>query len=115
MALINYFPWRAIDKYHHYLRMRPDIRSLADNYHFGKSVVLIRGDSHPDYASAWIYNPLDLRADAPVYAWDRNTRVRAEVLKSYPERPVWVVDGPSITQNGYRVISGPIPAHELPQ
>jgi hypothetical protein len=113
LALMNYFPWRAIDKYHHYLHMRPDIRFLSDDYRFGKSVVLIRGDSHPDYASAWVFNPLDPSADAPVYAWDRSPRVRTEVLQAYPERPIWLVDGPSITHNGYKVISGPLPAHEM--
>ena len=29
LTLVNYFPWRAIDKYHHYLGMRPDVRYLA--------------------------------------------------------------------------------------
>jgi len=113
LTLVNYFPWRAIDKYHHYLRMRPDIRYLAKEYGFGRSLVLIRGNSHPDYASAWIYNPLDLRADAPVYAWDRNPEVRAEVLKAYPDRPVWLVNGPSITHRGFKVVGGPLSAHEL--
>ncbi len=113
LTLVNYFPWRAIDKYHSYLRMRPDIRYLAKEYSFGKSLVLIRGNSHPDYASAWIYNPLDLHADAPVYAWDRNPEVRALVLKAYADRPVWLVNGPSITNGGFRVIAGPLPAYEL--
>ena len=36
MALINYFPWRAIDKYYLYLNMRPDIRELAKEYQFGQ-------------------------------------------------------------------------------
>ena len=113
LTLVNYFPWRAIDKYHHYLRMRPDIRYLAKEYGFGRSLVLIRGNSHPDYASAWIYNPLDLHADAPVYAWDRNPEVRAQVLKAYPDRPVWLVNGPSITHRGFKVVGGPLSAHEL--
>jgi 4-amino-4-deoxy-L-arabinose transferase-like glycosyltransferase len=113
LSLVNYFPWRAIDKYHHYLGMRPDMRSLAAERGFGKSLVLIRGDAHPDYASAAIYNPLDLHADAPVYAWDRNPEVRAEVLKAYPDRPVWIVDGPSLTHGGFEIIGGPISAQAL--
>ncbi len=112
-TLLNYFPWRAIDKYHHYLRMRPDIRYLAKEHGFGKSLVFIRGDSHPDYASAWVYNPLDPYADAPVYAWDRNPQVRAQVLKAYLNRPVWIVNGPSITHRGFEVIAGPLSAPNL--
>ena len=81
LALVNYFPWRSLDKYHHYLRMRPDVRVLARLHDFGRSLVLIRGERFPDYASAAIYNPLDLHADAPVYAWDRNSEVRDQLLK----------------------------------
>lgn len=113
MTLVNYFPWRAIDKYHHYRGRRPDIRHLAKEYDFGKSLVLIRGNQHPDYESVAIYNPLDLNADAPVYVWDRNPKVRAQALKAYPDRPVWIVDGPTITHEGFKVIAGPLSGREL--
>ena len=113
MTLINYFPWRAIDKYHHYLGMRPDIRYLSRQYDFGKSLVLIRGERFPDYASAAIYNPVDLLAAAPVYAWDRNPEVRARALSAYADRSVWIIDGPSITGAGFKVVEGPIPARDL--
>jgi dolichyl-phosphate-mannose-protein mannosyltransferase len=112
-TLINYFPWRAIDKYHNYLGLRPDIHYLARTYNFGKSLVLIEGDSRPDYASAAVYNPLDLQADAPVYAWDQNPEVRSQLLKAYVDRPVWVVAGPSVTGSGFKVLEGPIPANKL--
>jgi 4-amino-4-deoxy-L-arabinose transferase-like glycosyltransferase len=113
MALINYFPWRAIDKYYHYLNMRPDIRELAEEYNFGRSLVLISGDEHPDYASAFVYNPIDMQAAAPIYAWDRNPGARQEVLEAYYDRPVWIIAGPSITQAGYQVLEGPVSASEL--
>ena len=112
-ALVNYFPWRSIDKYHHYLRMRPDIPRLAREQRFGKSLVLIRGTSHPDYQSAWIYNPLDLSDDVPVYAWDRDPLTRSDVLKAYPDRPVWIVDGPTRTGRGFEISAGPMSAQEL--
>ncbi|MFX0194693.1 MAG: glycosyltransferase family 39 protein [Candidatus Hodarchaeota archaeon] len=112
-TLVNYFPWRAIEKYHHYLGMRPDMKYLAKEYGFGKSLVLIRGNRFPDYASAWVYNPLNPYADAPVYAWDQNSVVRAQLLKAYPDRPVWIVDGPSITHCGFKVVEGPLSASEL--
>jgi hypothetical protein len=112
-TLINYFPWRAIDKYHNYLGLRPDIRYLARTYNFGKSLVLVKGTLRPDYASAAVYNPLDLQADAPVYAWDQNSEVRSELLKAYVDRPVWVVAGPSVTGAGFKVLEGPIPADKF--
>ena len=113
ITMVNYLPWRAIDKYYHYLGMRPDIHYLDEKYHFGKSIILIRGESFPDYQSAWVYNPLDPYSSAPIYAWDQNPQVRAQVLAAYSDRPVWIVNGPSITQDGYKVIAGPLPIKEL--
>lgn len=112
-ALLTFFPWRAIDKYHHYRGMRPDVRELIDAYDFGRSIVLVRGKRHPDYASAVPYNPLDLNADGPVFAWDRGPAVRLQLAKVYADRPVWLVDGPTITGDGYRVVGGPIPFTKL--
>jgi hypothetical protein len=67
----------------------------------------------PDYMSASPYNPVDLRADAPVFAWDASAEVRRRVLEAYRDRPVWVVDGPSQTGQGYRVVAGPLAAEQL--
>jgi hypothetical protein len=113
MAVINYFPWRAVDKYHHYEQMRPDVRSLARQHSFGRSLVLVQGDRHPDYASAAAYNPLDLAAGAPIYAWDRNPEVRRQVLEVYRDRPVWILEGPTRTGAGFRVKAGPLAASDL--
>lgn len=112
-SMICYFPWRAIDKYHHYLGMQPDIQQFARQHNFGKSLVLIRGNEHPDYQSAWIYNPLNFEGDAPIYAWDKNPEVRTQLLKAYADRPIWIVDGPTRTNKSYKVIQGPIDANEL--
>jgi hypothetical protein len=114
LSLVAYIPWRAGDKYHHYLRMQAELPKLAEEYGFGKSLVLIRTDrSHPDYASAAIYNPLDWNADAPVYAWDRSPELREELLKAFPDRTVWIVEGPTTTAGGYRVVEGPLVSQSL--
>ncbi|MCM3874549.1 MAG: glycosyltransferase family 39 protein [Pyrinomonadaceae bacterium] len=110
ISLVNYVPWRALDKYHHFLRMRPDVRYLAKEHGFGKSLVLIRGDEHPDYASAFTYNPLSLQADEPVYAWDRGPALTSQLLQVYKDRPIWIINGPSITGRGYEIIDGPLTA-----
>jgi hypothetical protein len=112
-AMITFMPWRSLDKYHYYRGMRPDVRDLASHTPFGRSLVLVRGNRHPDYASAAIYNPLDLHASAPIYAWDRDDATRAAVLAAYPDRSVWIFDGPSVSGAGYRVVRGPIPAKQL--
>lgn len=110
-TLVNYFPWRATDKYHHFRGMRPGIRALAAKYGFGKSLVLVRGNSS-DYQSAWIHNPLNPNANAPVYAWDRDTEIRAKILQAYPDRDVWIVNGPSITHGGFEVAKRPVSTRE---
>jgi hypothetical protein len=108
MTLLNFFPWRAIDKYHHYQRMTPQIADLEKQNMFGRSLVLIRGNQHPDYASAWLNNPIDLETSAPIYAWDRNLEIRNRLLNYYQDRPVWVLDGPTLTGSGFRVAAGPL-------
>jgi hypothetical protein len=114
-ALINHFPWRAIDKYHHYRGMRPEIRDIAKKHGFGKSLVLIRTKpgTYSDYLSAWTYNPLDPYADDPIYAWDRNPEIREKLLRAYSDRKVWIVNAPSITHKGFEVISGPVSGTEI--
>ena len=108
LSLAAYVPWRASDKYYEYLGMEPGIRRLAQAHGFGKSLVLIRGNEHPDYQSAWIYNPLDFAGDAPIYAFDKSPEIRAELLRNYPDRQLWIVDGPTIADGEYRVIQGPL-------
>lgn len=108
VAFVTFIPWRTLDKYHHYLLMRPDISRLAQQQQFASSLVLVEGNEFPDYASALVYNPLDWNAPAPIYAWSQDTETRNAVLRSYPDRSIWIVAGPSITQQGYRVVAGPL-------
>lgn len=114
-ALVTFFPWRAVDKYYHYRNMRPDVPRLAEQHGFGRSLVFVRGRRHPDYASAAAYNPLDLRASVPLYAWDVSPEARDEALRVYADRPVWIVDGPTRTGNGFQVVAGPLTADQARQ
>jgi hypothetical protein len=113
VSCVSVIPWRAIDKYHNYRGMRADIGKFVRSGTFGNGVVLIRGRRHPDYASAAAYNPLDLRAAGPVFAWDVSPGVRRELAMAYPDRGVWFVDGPTVTHDAYRIVAGPIPAAEV--
>jgi hypothetical protein len=107
-TLIVFVPWRSAGKYWRYRGMRPDVRRLAEQYHFGRSLVLVRGAIRPDYASAVVYNPIDLQSDAPIYAWDASAAIRAKLLDAYPDRTVWILDGPSVTHGAFRVAAGPL-------
>lgn len=103
LATVCFIPWRAADKYHGYLNMRPGLHEM----HFddqGPALVLVRGPRFPDYASAAYYNRLDFQGPV-VFAWDRDPATRAAVLAAYPGRRVFTVEGPTATQGGYRILS----------
>ncbi len=108
LAILVFIPWRGIDKYYHYRGMRPDVRTLARTAPFGADLVLVRGARHPDYHGAAVFNPVDLRARKPIYAWDRGPAVDSALFAAYPERRVWIMAGPTLTHDGYRVLVGPL-------
>lgn len=112
-ALTNFLPWRAIDKYHHYLGMRPDIRTLISEKNLGADLLLINGKDHPDLNSALVYTSLDPYGNSPVIALDKNVAVRQRLLTAYPDRRVWLIDGPTRTGAGYRVTAGPLNSSDL--
>jgi hypothetical protein len=107
-AFTAFVPWRASDKYWHYLGMRPDIAGLARARGFGASLVMVCGDELPDYASAAYFNPLDFSRPVPLYVRDAGQEVLARVRAAYPDRPLWIVRGPTRTGDGYEVQDGPI-------
>jgi len=90
-ALLAFVPWRAMDKYSGFRGMNAGIRRLAARTHFGRSLVLVHGRRHPEFASAAVYNPLDLEADAPIYAWDRDPATRRALIEHYRDRTIWLV------------------------
>ena len=109
MALLTFVPWRALDKYHHYRGMRPDVRRIAKDPRLQNAIVLVRGARHPDYASAAVYNPIGLRGSDPVFVWDRNEETRTALQSRFPERSFWILEGPTVTGEGYRLSEGPLP------
>jgi hypothetical protein len=113
LALVTFFPWRAVDKYYHYLGMTPDILNLETGNSFEGDLVLVRGDNHPDYSSAAIYNSIDLTSPDTIYAWDRSPAARQALVQAFPDRGFWLVDGPTLTGDGYQVVAGPLSANEL--
>ena len=115
VAVVTFVPWRATDKYFHYRAMRPDMRQFARDHQFGRALVVINGNEHPDYTSASTYNPLDWTAPVPIYAYNRDAATLGELRQAFPDRPMWILDGPTKTGNGYRVVAGPIaPGAPLP-
>ncbi len=109
IAVVNYIPWRAVDKYFHYLRMRPDVADLERRHDFGKSLILVHGERFPDYSAAAVFNPMDHGSPRPLYVWDRGHEVRDRLVKAYPDRSVWTVNGPTITGAGFEVAQRPPP------
>jgi hypothetical protein len=108
-AIVVFLPWRSADKYFHYRGMRPGVREILRANDIGPDLVFIRGARMPDYMSAVPYGALLPGDDAPVIAWERDIAMSDSVRAAWPDRTVWVIDGPSRTGAGYRVVSGPIP------
>jgi hypothetical protein len=111
--LAAFLPWRSLDKYYHYLNMQPVLSSISKDRTFGRSLVVIRGPEYPDYASAANENPLDLQADAPIFARDTTVAARQALMQTYSDRPIWVVDGPTRSGGSYRVVAGPLKASDV--
>ncbi len=112
VGFVNLITWRSLDKYYHYRRMRPDIRRLEAQ--LGRSLVFVRGEEFPDYAAAFTFNPphLGRNAPGPIFVHDVGPESRAHVLSYYNDRPVWILEGPSVTGDGFRVVAGPLAPDE---
>jgi hypothetical protein len=113
LTMVLFVPWRATDKYFHYRKMRPEARELTVDPAMRNGVLLVRGDRHPDYASAVVYNPLDTRGNEPLFAWDRGGSVRRALVEAFPDRSFWVIDGPTRSGAGYDVVAGPLDGEAL--
>ncbi len=111
-ALLLFVPWRAADKYRDYRNSRPGVARLVRDARFERGLVLVRTLRNVDYAAAIVYGALDSTAATPLVAWDRTAAARDSVLRTWPDRRVWFVDGPSVTGDGYRVVAGPLTADE---
>lgn len=112
-SAVSYIPWRAADKYYQYLEMKPGIAELATRSGFGNGLVLVRGNEHPDYQSAWIFNQPNFDGPGPLYAADKSPEIRRQLLEAYPDRQVWLVDGPTLTGGEYVLRAGPLSAKSL--
>jgi hypothetical protein len=117
LGCISLIPWRAIDKYRNYRGVSAEVRNLARENHFGKSLVFVRGEpsrlpwSSSPFYSAFVLNPARFDRDAPatIYVRDLGSESRARIQSYYSDRAVWILDGPSLTGSGFRVVEGPLP------
>ncbi len=109
IGTINLLPWRGLDKYHDYRGVRSDVRALLRENDFGKSLVLVRGKQWPDYAAATPFNPATFDRDypGPIFASDANPGSTQRIKEYFSDRPVWVLEGPSVTQDGYKIVERP--------
>jgi hypothetical protein len=114
----NLFPWRTMDKYKNYRYVRGEVRALARQHNFGKSLVFIRADERgllpwhsSAYGSAFSLNPLTLDPSEPgtIYARDIGPESVARIRASYPDRPAWFLEAPRGLEGHFRVVEGPVP------
>lgn len=111
-SLVLYLPWRAVDKYANYRGIRAEPVAWARDARFRDALILVKGNRHPDLAGAVIANAVPVDDHAPLFAWDRDEGTRRAVLEAYPDRVVWLVNGPTVTGDGYRIVQGPVRTSE---
>jgi hypothetical protein len=113
-AMLTWIPWRSVEKYHGFRYMTPAMRDFVASTPLENALVLVRGRRHPDYHQAALENPLDLGDQSrTIFAWDRTAEIRRAAVSAFPTRVVYIVDGPTITGAGFRVVAGPLPAGSL--
>jgi hypothetical protein len=112
IALAVFMPWRATDKYYRYCGMGAEMRERLAAGEFRGGLVLIRGTEQGDYSSARVYNPIHPANGETVFAHDRSPDLRQRLIDAFAGRPVWLVDGPSLTGSGYRAAPYPVPPRQ---
>jgi hypothetical protein len=115
LSLALFVPWRGADKFRHYRGVRADLVSWKSDGRFGNGLVLVSGQRHPDWAGAALANSVSIgTGTGPVFAWDRDAATRRAVLEAFPDRAVWLVDGPTLSGDGYRISRGPLAPADRP-
>ena len=117
LGTLNVVPWRALDKYHHYRGVRPELRTLAEEKQFGRSLVIVCGKLWPDMGPvAWL-SPLRFEHDSKgtIYSLDAGPESRERLRSYFADRPVWVVAGGGVSEEAAKILAGPIaPGQPLP-
>ena len=80
---------------------------MAQKNNFGNDIILVKGTLYPDYESAWIYNPLEFDENKPIFAYDKNPEIRNKLIQAFPNRKMWVIEGPSLTGGQFLVVEKP--------
>jgi 4-amino-4-deoxy-L-arabinose transferase-like glycosyltransferase len=117
LGTLNVVPWRALDKYHHYRGVRPELRALAEEKQFGRSLVIVCGKLWPDMGPvAWLGSlRFERESEGTIYALDLGPASRERLRSIFADRPVWVVGGGGVNEEAARILAGPIaPGQPLP-
>jgi hypothetical protein len=107
IAVINFIPWRSLDKYYHYRGMRSDIAELAEKCGFNDSLVFVQELDKSDYPSAFIFNPVDLNSGQTIYVRDLGPEVRNQVIENFPNRSIWTVRGSEELGGNFSIVDNP--------
>ncbi len=105
-SLLTFVPWRSMNKYWHYRGMQPV--SFDGKRPIGRALVMVAGRDVPDYASASISNPISLSDSVPVFVRRQSAREDSITIAAFPDRTVWLVDGPTLTGKGFAIRAGPL-------
>jgi hypothetical protein len=102
-GLLVFVPWRSADKYYRYFNNGPHVRAAIEDGSWPPGVYLVRGANQPDYAAALIYGGPALTLGNHVFAYDSLPNSADLLQAAFPETTIRLLDGPSITGDGYAV------------
>lgn len=111
-AVVVFSSWLGVNKYPGFRGYHADYRVLSQDERFRHALVFVSMDNYIEYESAFWLNDFDRNSARPVFARDLGDTVNRQVAASYPQRPVYFVEGRSHhSANRPRVTleRGPIP------
>jgi hypothetical protein len=80
-------PYNSVDQITEFTRINEKLDA-----HPGKHLVLLRYDPSDKLTDLWVYNESgDIGAERNVWAWDMGAEKNQQLIRSYPDREVWLV------------------------
>ncbi|MEO6092436.1 MAG: glycosyltransferase family 39 protein [Novosphingobium sp.] len=92
-SLVVFSSWLGVNKYRGFRNYHTDYSVLAREQRFRHALVFVTMDDPIEYENAIWLNDFDRTSDRPVFARDLGEAVNRQVAASYPDRPVYFLQG----------------------
>lgn len=107
-SILIFESWVSFNKYPGINGFHTDYLTMSRQEKLRNALVFIRSDRDEEFGSAFWINDFHPEAETPLFARDLGPETNRLVAASYPDRPVFLVDGPSEKVPQVVVREGPI-------